>query len=500
MMTTAAVERRRIAPQPGPQEIFLSSPADIVVFGGARGPGKTFGLLLEAARHAHVPRFTAVLFRRTHPELVQAGGLWQASTEIYPHLGARQRQSTLEWIFPHGARIKMAHMQHETDAQSWKSSEICYLAFDQAETFAESQFWFMLTCNRSTCGVRPYVRLGCNPVLSDDPVGGWLHGFIAWWLDAGTGYPRRDRAGVLRWFVREDDGLTIDWGDSAAEVAARNPGRQPVSLTFIPGRLEDNPILEARDPDYRQKLMALPKVERERAFGNWFIRATSGSVFDRAWFRIVPAPPAEVSGRARYWDKAGTEGGGDWSVGALLSRTPAGLWTVEDVVRGRWSSGERNRVVRQVAAADGPSVAVWLEQEPGSGGKESAEISVRELAGYVARADRPTGDVLARAQPFAAQAEAGNVRLVAGAWNEAYLREHHDFPDGAHDDQVSASAGAFNKLALELGAGDVEMRSLAGPRRVAPEQLEEEAKRRVAAAQRELEHAVKRRSVYWPGE
>ena len=460
---TTATERPRIAPQPGPQEMFLSSPADVVVFGGARGPGKTFGLLLEAARHAHVPRFTAVLFRRTHPELVQAGGLWQASTEIYPHLGARQRQSTLEWLFPSGARIKMAHMQHESDAQSWKSSEICYLAFDQAETFAESQFWFMLTCNRSTCGVRPYLRLGCNPVLRDDPVGGWLHRLVEWWLDAGTGYPRRDRAGVVRWLVREDDGQTLDWGESAAEVTARNPGRRPVSLTFIPGRLEDNVILEARDPDYRQKLLALPKVERERAFGNWVIRATSGTVFDRAAFVVVPAAPAAAVARARYWDKAGTEAGGDWTAGVLMSRTAAGLWTVEHVERGRWSADRRNNVIRQHAAGDGVGTWIYLEQEPGSGGKESAEISVRDLAGYVVQADRPTGDPYARAQPYAAQVEAGNVRIVDGPWVEAFLREHHDFPDGAHDDQVTAASGAFNKLALAAGFGAPSLSVLGGP-------------------------------------
>jgi predicted phage terminase large subunit-like protein len=113
---------------------------------------------------------------------------------------------------------------------------------------------------------------------------------------------------------------------------------------------------------------------------------------------------------------------------------------------GHWSALRREQIMRETAARDGEEVRVWLEQEPGSGGKESAEASIRNLAGYVVHADRVTGEKVARAQPLAAQCEAGNVRIVRGAWNHDYLEELCSFPLATLKDQVDASTGAFNKL------------------------------------------------------
>jgi len=100
----------------------------------------------------------------------------------------------------------------------------------------------------------------------------------------------------------------------------------------------------------------------------------------------------------------------------------------------------------QTATLDGPEVQIWLEQEGGSGGKESAQVSLRELAGFNVKAERVTGSKTVRAMPFAAQCEAGNVRLVRGSWAPAYLDELTVFPAGTHDDQVDGTSGAFNKL------------------------------------------------------
>ena len=176
-----------------------------------------------------------------------------------------------------------------------------------------------------------------------------------------------------------------------------------------------------------------------------------GAMFKREWFPIVDAAPAAAS-RVRYWDKAGTAGGGKFTAGVLMSRDERGLYTVEDVVRGQWSAGDRRTVMLQTAAADADraamAVAVWLEQEPGSGGKESAETSIRDLAGYDVHAETVTGPKEVRAGPFAAQAQAGNVRLLHGPWNMAYLDELTLFPRGPYSDQVDGSSGAFNKLAL----------------------------------------------------
>lgn len=173
-----------------------------------------------------------------------------------------------------------------------------------------------------------------------------------------------------------------------------------------------------------------------------------GGMLKRAWFEIVPAAP-KVATRVRYWDKAGTAGGdGAATAGVLMARDGVGVFYVEHVVRGHWSAVEREQVIRQTALTDGHSVTVWVEQEPGSGGKESAEGTIRNLAGFKVFAERVTGDKVTRCEPFAAQAAGKNVKVVAGDWNTAYLDEIETFPTGKRKDQVDGSSGAFNKLAV----------------------------------------------------
>jgi predicted phage terminase large subunit-like protein len=185
-----------------------------------------------------------------------------------------------------------------------------------------------------------------------------------------------------------------------------------------------------------------------------------GGMFKRSWFEIVDSSPYYAP-RVRYWDKAGTEGAGAYTCGALWSYdAKSGLFFVEDVVRGQWSALERETIIKQTAMADDAKyrqVDVWQEQEPGSGGKESAEATVRNLVGHTIRTERVTGDKMTRARPFAAQAEAKNVKLVKGAWNSAYLEELASFPFGRYKDQVDASSGAFNKLAGGVGMPSEEL-------------------------------------------
>jgi predicted phage terminase large subunit-like protein len=87
-----------------------------------------------------------------------------------------------------------------------------------------------------------------------------------------------------------------------------------------------------------------------------------------------------------------------------------------------------------------------VEQEPGSGGKESAERSVQMLAGFNVFKDRVKGNKELRAEPYAAQVQAGNIRLLDGKWNRDFLDEHETFPNGKFMDQVDAAGGAFAKL------------------------------------------------------
>jgi len=201
---------------------------------------------------------------------------------------------------------------------------------------------------------------------------------------------------------------------------------------------------------------ALGEIRRDVGSYVWYAeyqgspRAPAGNRFKRSWFEIVRAAPAAFEKLVRYWDKAGTEGGGKYTAGVLLGRF-SGRYTVLDVVRGQWSSGERESTIRQTAELDQQrwgDVEIWLEQEPGSGGKESAENTIRNLSGFNVHAETVSGSKEVRAEPFAAQAEAGNVQVLAGPWNGAYVEELTAFPNGLYTDQVDGSSGAFNKLAL----------------------------------------------------
>jgi len=149
----------------------------------------------------------------------------------------------------------------------------------------------------------------------------------------------------------------------------------------------------------------------------------------------------------RFWDKAGTIGKGAFTVGLKMGRTHAGKFIITDIKRGQWGSETRERIIKSTAEADGVEIPVGIEQEPGSGGKESAESTVRNLVGFVTKVDKPTGDKAFRADPFSVQVNYGNVQLLRGDWNREFIEELRFFPFATYKDQVDAGSAAFAQLA-----------------------------------------------------
>lgn len=453
------LDAQRIEPQPGPQTAFLSSPADIAIYGGAAGGGKSWALLLEPLRHAGNPDFGGVIFRRTTVQIRNEGGLWDESAKLYPLVGAKPREHVLEWRFASGASISFAHLEHDKSVLDWQGSQIAYIGYDELTHFSAKQFWYMASRSRSMSGVRPYIRATCNPDADS-----WVAGLIAWWIDQGTGLPIPERAGVLRWFVRVDDQLV--WADTPDELRSYvDPTGQPIppkSLTFIPAKLTDNAALMRADPNYLANLMAMSLVDRERLLGgNWKIRPTAGMYFRREWFEIVDAVPA--GGRsARAWDFAsidevqaqadGTDP--DWTVGLKGTRIPdgddpkRGTFYITDVQRFRGSPLTVERNIKALASQDGRATTVRIPQDPGQAGVAQASSLTRLLAGHIITAVRPTGDKQTRAKPASAQAEAGNIKLLRGDWNEDFIAELVAFPAGKHDDQVDALSDLIDELAI----------------------------------------------------
>lgn len=183
-------------------------------------------------------------------------------------------------------------------------------------------------------------------------------------------------------------------------------------------------------------------------------RPADGNRIKRHWFEIIEALP--TGGKfVRYWDKAGTQDGGAYTAGVLMCLNK-GFWYVVDVQRAQLSAMERENLIKQTAHIDRQrfgNVIIYVEQEPGSSGKESAQATIRNLAGFNVKADPPSGDKDVRLNPFEAQAEAGNVKLLRGTWNFDYLEELTAIPNGTYRDQADATSGAFNKLAKSSGGG-----------------------------------------------
>ena len=170
-----------------------------------------------------------------------------------------------------------------------------------------------------------------------------------------------------------------------------------------------------------------------------------GGLFKRSWVRYGDRFPDRAR-RVRYWDKAATSGGGDWTVGVLMAEDE-GRYCVEDVVRLQGSPQEVQARVRATAEADGWDVSIRMEQEPGSSGVDVIDLYARRiLQGFDFRAEKVTGDKATRANGLAAAMEAGNVDLVRAPWNRDLVDELAEFPLGEHDDQVDAMSGAFREL------------------------------------------------------
>lgn len=267
-----------IRPQQGFQTKFLSSSADIVFGGSGAGVGKTYSLLLEPLRHITTTKgFGAVIFRRTTPQITNEGGLWDTSVSLYQSI-AKQKESSREWIFNNGNKLKFSHLEYDKDAYSWQGSQIPFIGFDELTHFSKKQFFYLLSRNRSVCGVKPYVRATLNP----DP-DSWVASFIEWYIDQSTGFPIKEHIGKLRYFMV--NGGDICWGNSKQEVYEKqkhtidtliesNEGSVMEdyikSFTFITGSIYENKELMKSNPEYLANLLAQSEEEQLRLlYGNW---------------------------------------------------------------------------------------------------------------------------------------------------------------------------------------------------------------------------------------
>lgn len=447
-----------LIPQAGPQTAFMTNGADIIIYGGAAGGGKTFALLLEALRHKEVQGFGAVIFRHNYNQISSEGGLWDASKKLYAKVPGAKSGTTprFNWRFSGKSKLTFAHIEKDDDLSSWQGTEIAYIGFDELTHFSKKQFLYMLSRNRSTCGIRPYMRATCNPD-SDS----WVADFISWWIDPDTGYAIPERSGIVRYMVNIND--NISWFATREEgvqfaieqgVPKDEAEFSTKSVTFIASSLQDNKILMETDPGYMANLRALPLIDMERLLkGNWKIKAAAGLFFRRTQIEMIEAIPADVVSWVRAWDLAASketkDGDPDYTACCLMGKRRDGRYVIADVMNKRLSASEVRILVKMTAKADKAKygrVVQKLSQDPGQAGKEQAESYVKMLSGFIVKTATESGSKESRAEPLAAQWQVGNVQVLEADWNEMYFNQMESFPESKHDDMVDGSSSAFNEL------------------------------------------------------
>jgi predicted phage terminase large subunit-like protein len=404
------------------QALFLCLSAfgvDEALYGGAAGGGKSDVLLMAGLQYVDVPGHASIIFRKTYKQLTAASALMSRSHEWLGGTDAHWRGDEKTWYFPttdprRPATLAFGHLEHEDDVHNYDSAEYQDALFDELTQLSLWQYRYVAfsRVRRLEGSEVPLRRLSAsNPI--------------------GRGY---------------------------AWVKARFVDGKAKARAYVPARIEDNPYLDREA--YVAGLQHLDPVTKAALLaGDWSARAGGGR-FRSEWFgdAVLSAPVGPDVVRVRRWDLAATamEAGvaqatgqaePDWTVGLLLSRGADQVYYVEDVVREQLSPRGVEQLVRATSRADGMDTLVRMEQEPGASGKSLIDyyrrtvVPDRDFGGVPS-----TGSKQVRAAPVSGQVQAGNVKIVAGPWNETFLEELDAFP-GDFDDQVDAFSGAYLDLA-----------------------------------------------------
>lgn len=273
-------------PLPGPQTDAYLSRADVLLYGGQAGSGKS-ALLLGLASQEHV---RSMIFRR---EAGQTDGLEEFGKKLIGNR-ASYNGSDLEWTFPSGKSVKLAGMKEPGDWNKHAGRERDFFGFDEGCEFLCSQVSSLLAWNRGPTGQRCRVVLASNPPRTSDGV--WVIEWFAPWLDER--FPNPAKPGELRWAVIVDN--HPHWQPGPTPVVIDGVEYQPLSFTFIPAALSDNPYRNT--PEYRAKLNSLPEPLRSQLLKGIFTLAAEDDIWQTiptdwvqaAMDRWRPTPPTNV--------------------------------------------------------------------------------------------------------------------------------------------------------------------------------------------------------------
>jgi predicted phage terminase large subunit-like protein len=374
-------------------------------------------LLMASLQFVDTPGYNALLIRDTYKNLSAPESLMSRSHEWLHDTDAHWNGDQKVWTFPSGATLSFGYLDGPRDHLNYKSAAYQFVGIDEVVSIRENQALFLFSRMRklkSLGGIPIRFRCASNPPTREEVERGeWVK---KRYVDPNT---REDRI-------------------------------------FIPAWMSDNPYVDQEE--YRKALSQLdPVTRRQLEEGDWDIEA-AGFMFNQEDFEIVKTVPSDVVS-VRYWDRAATErkktvtedNQPAATAGCKMSLSKDKKIYIEDIVRFQKNPLANEKIIKQTAVLDGIGTKIFMEQEPGSSGVDTISTYTRLLLGFSFKGDRPSGSKITRAEPLSAQVAAGNVFLVAGKWIPDFLREATLFPSGKYKDQIDAAAGAFNKLAFNVG-------------------------------------------------
>lgn len=280
----------------------------------------------------------------------------------------------MEWEWQSGAKLKFSHLEYEKNIYDWQGAQIPFIGFDELPHFSEKMFFYLLSRNRSNCGIKPYLRATCNP----DP-DSWVSELIAWWIDQETGYPIPERDGIIRYFIKNDRDYI--WGDSREEVIEKAwfileslveatgvaAGEFVKSITFISGKISDNKALLSVNPGYLANLLSQDEqTQLQLLYGNWKVKISGDDIYNYHAFKGMFDNVMNVSAGDRYITAdIALEGSDKFDVGVWYGKELVDLLIMDkssgpEVINGIMNMAKAHKVQNRNICYDDDGVGAFV--------------------------------------------------------------------------------------------------------------------------------------------
>lgn len=367
-----------------PTGLFLAGERHLVTH-------NSVALLLDAACYVDVPGWVGCIFRHNHKDLVGGAGIFTKAKKMFGHASearpSRGRQpasdsgkvrfrasSPIDLRWPSGSTLEFRHLDEE-NYEDYQGLEYAWIGLEEATHYEWHWIRYLITRLRTDTGVQTLVRMTCNPDRNH-----WLREWVDWYL-LPSGYPDREKSGVLRYMAVKSGTDELVWADTREECAEL-AGRDPIevqSFSYIASLFDDNKILKSIDPKYVAKQAISGAVDEERLrHGNWNASHDVGGMLRRErWGGAngeLRKPLAPIVKWVRAWDKAATKPNDknpnpDFTAGVLMGWDVHGRFYVAGLAACREEPPEVTALQRSTAIADGNKVIQCAKRGTSDTGK-----------------------------------------------------------------------------------------------------------------------------------